>query len=65
MSQFFILGLSFCFMSKNFLTFFKTFCSRFHKIKSRPYIKNLGHGSLHMIFMNIHNKFQELSCNIK
>ena len=37
MSQIFELGLSFCFMPKTgiFLTFFKTFFSRFHKIKTK------------------------------
>ena len=36
-SQIFYLGLSFYFMPKkgNFLTFFKTFFSRFHKMKTK------------------------------
>ena len=51
MSQNFKIGPSFLFMSKNgkiFLLFFHNYFSRFHKIKSRTYIKNLRHGSLQM-----------------
>ena len=44
MSQHFKIGLGFIFMSKNGKNYFY----RFHKIKSRTYIKNLRHGSLKM-----------------
>ena len=47
----FYLGLSFDFMKKKtgrFSLFFLTKFSTFHKTKTKTYIKNLRHGSLHM-----------------
>ena len=46
MSQNLKIGLSSLFMSKNGVSFFHYYFSRFHKIKSRTYIKNLRHCSL-------------------
>ena len=50
MSQNFKIGLSFFLCQKNgkFLLFFHNYFSRFHKIKSRTYIKNLRHYSLQL-----------------
>ena len=37
-----------CQKTGRFLLFFYNYFSRFHKIKSRTYIKNMRHGSLQM-----------------
>ena len=59
MSQIFKICLSFLFMSKNgkILIIFHNYFSRFHKIKSRTYIKNLRHGSLQMNVLCRYMKF--------
>ena len=50
MSQILYIGPSFIFMSKNGKIFIicNDYFSRYHKIKTRTYIKNLRHGSLQM-----------------
>ena len=50
MSQIFDLGISLDFMIKTgrFSYFFQTKFSTFDKIKTKTYIKNLRHSSLHM-----------------
>ena len=50
MSQFFYIGPSFDLMTKNgkILMIFSLLFSRFHKIKTRAYLKNLRHASLHI-----------------
>ena len=65
----FCLGLSFYFMTKNgnfcdFLLFFSNF-NLLHTIKkTKAYIKNLRHPSLHIHLRNIHTNFQADKCYI-
>ena len=59
-SQNFKIGFSFSFMSKNGKIFKKkihNYISRFHRIKSRTYIKNLRYGSLQMNVLCRYVKF--------
>ena len=67
MSQIVDIGPSFDFMSKNgkILIFFHDYFSRFHKIKTRTYIKNLRHGSLHMNVFYKYVQFYVWEINIK
>ena len=66
-SQIFNVGPSFflCQKTGNFLSFFAKQFSTFHKIKTRTYIRNLRHASLHLYLMNTCLKFQSFIWNIK
>ena len=57
-SQIFYLGLSFYFIKC------RKFCLK-HKIKTKPLIKNLRHGSLHMNVINKPVKYGQNLYNIK
>ena len=71
MSQIFCLGLNFYFMTKNGLLlcllvfFFKFSSSTYNKTKTKAYIKNVRHLSLHIHLRNIHTHFQADKCNNK
>ena len=60
MSQNLYLGLGFNFMTKtgNFYVIFLYYFSRFHKIKTRPYIKDLRHSSLDQDVGYMYREFQ-------
>ena len=64
MSQIFVLGLSFNFMSKNRQLYdylFEYFFSKFDKKRTRTYIDNLRHSSLHSNVLNLY-RFGLRSC---
>ena len=63
MSQNFNIGPSFVFI--RFLPFFHYYFSRFHKIKTRTYIKNLRHGSLQINVFYMYVKFHGWEMIIK
>ena len=59
-SQIFVLGLTFHFMSKNgnFMIIYLIFFLSFIKKRTRTYTKNLKHSSLHSNVFNTFVKFQ-------